>query len=59
MSVPNLDFDLENLPMDVFDLGQNGLTIESLTSGHGMVENGASVPCPSVCSTSTISCSSS
>ncbi|MCA2225179.1 thiomuracin/GE37468 family thiazolyl RiPP peptide [Nonomuraea aurantiaca] len=54
-----LDFDLKNLPMDVFDLADSGLAIESLTAGHGMAENGASVLCPSVCSTSTSSTSSS
>lgn len=47
-----LDFDLENLPIDVFDLADSGLTVESLTAGHGMPENGASfccVPCTSCC----------
>ncbi|TDD12915.1 GE37468 family thiazolyl peptide [Nonomuraea diastatica] len=34
--------------MDVFDLTDSGLTIESLTAGHGMTENGASTTC--VCS---------
>jgi Thiopeptide-type bacteriocin precursor len=49
-----LDFDLENLPMDVFDLVDSGLTVESLTAGHGMTENGAS----SVCVTTYCSCCS-
>ncbi|MCC5579620.1 MULTISPECIES: thiomuracin/GE37468 family thiazolyl RiPP peptide [Microtetraspora] len=51
-----LDFDLENLPMDVFELADSGLTIESLTAGHGLVEGGAS-GC-ALCSCS-IACSSS
>ncbi|MFC4585744.1 thiomuracin/GE37468 family thiazolyl RiPP peptide [Sphaerisporangium corydalis] len=41
-----LDFDLENLPVDVFELGASGLVVESLTSGHGMGEMGASTVSP-------------
>lgn len=37
-----LDFDLKGLPMDVFDLADSGLTVQSLTAGHGMPEYGAS-----------------
>lgn len=37
-----LDFDLADLPMDVFDLADSGLTVQSLTAGHGMPEYGAS-----------------
>lgn len=37
-----LQFDLNDLPMDVFQLADRGLTVESLTAGHGMAENGAS-----------------
>ncbi|MFC4585743.1 thiomuracin/GE37468 family thiazolyl RiPP peptide [Sphaerisporangium corydalis] len=39
-----LDFDLDNLPVDVFDLEGGGLAAESLTAGHGMTEVGASCP---------------
>lgn len=56
-----LDFDLENLPMDVFDLVDSGLTLESLTAGHGMPETGASC-CPCFCacySCASCSCSTS
>jgi hypothetical protein len=35
-------FDLGELPMDVFKLADRGLTVESLTAGHGMGENEAS-----------------
>jgi len=56
MGISNkLDFDLENLPMDVFDVVDSGLTIESLTAGHGMPENGAS--CNSNCSGENCGCS--
>ncbi|GFE27049.1 GE37468 family thiazolyl peptide [Streptomyces libani] len=45
------DFNLEDIPSDVFELADRGLTVESLTSGHGLVENGASSPsCGSSCS---------
>jgi Thiopeptide-type bacteriocin precursor len=37
--------DLENLPMDVFELANDGLAVESLTAGHGMVEANASSNC--------------
>ncbi|MFI5913345.1 thiomuracin/GE37468 family thiazolyl RiPP peptide [Dactylosporangium sp. NPDC051541] len=43
-----LDFELESLPVDVFDLADSGLVVESLTSGHGMAELGASSTCCSV-----------
>jgi hypothetical protein len=47
----NLDFDLDDLPVDVFDLDGTGLTIDSLTAGHGMAELGASVAgCNCTCS---------
>ncbi|MBF8194304.1 GE37468 family thiazolyl peptide [Nonomuraea sp. K274] len=39
--------------MDVFDLAESGLTIDSLTAGHGMPEHGASLPfcsCSATCS---------
>ncbi len=44
-----LDFDLSAVPTDVFDLADDGLTLETLTEGHGMPENLASSPC--ACST--------
>lgn len=31
-------FELDDLPMDVFELAERGLTVESLTAGHGMTE---------------------
>jgi hypothetical protein len=37
-----LSFDLNDLPVDVFDLSDSGLKFESLTDGHGMPEVGAS-----------------
>ena len=45
-----LSFDLDDLPMEVFDLADRGLTVETLTTGHGITEYGAS---------SAFSCSSS
>jgi hypothetical protein len=49
-----LDGELDDLPVDVFDLADAGLTVESLTAGHGMAELGASslctTTCPSLCS---------
>nr|QEO73578.1 hypothetical protein [uncultured bacterium] len=54
---PTVAFDLGNLPVDVFDVVDSGLTVESLTAGHGMAENGAScaVGC-SGCSGTTWDC---
>ncbi len=40
-----LGFDLNGIPVDVFDLADSGLTVETLTAGHGMIENGASNSC--------------
>jgi hypothetical protein len=37
-----LSFQLDDLPVDVFEVGGSGLTVESLTGGHGMTETGAS-----------------
>lgn len=56
-SSERLDFDLESLPMDVFDVVDSGLTIESLTAGHGMAENGAScqASCGETCGCSACS----
>ncbi|WP_328389521.1 GE37468 family thiazolyl peptide [Streptomyces sp. NBC_00400] len=51
MESTEFDFDIDDIPSDVFELADRGLTVESLTSGHGLVENGASSPsCGSSCS---------
>jgi len=34
--------DLNDLPMDVFELTGQGLVVESLTAGHGTTQMGAS-----------------
>jgi hypothetical protein len=39
-----LDFDVEGLALDVFELADSGLEVESLTAGHAITENGASKP---------------
>ena len=49
--------ELNGLPMDVFELAEHGLEVESLTAGHGMTEVGASCGVHS-CSTYTSSSSS-
>jgi hypothetical protein len=49
-------FRLDDLPVDVFDVG-GGLTVESLTGGHGMTETAASCLCPCVCHGVFCSCS--
>lgn len=41
----DLSLDLDDLPMDVFELADSGLGVESLTAGHGMTEVGASCNC--------------
>jgi hypothetical protein len=40
-----LEFNLDELPMDVFDVTDNGLAVESLTAGHGMTEVSGSCNC--------------
>lgn len=56
MSGPDrLEFNLDDVPMDVFDLADSGLEIESLTGGHGLPENGASCFCS--CSPTCSTCS--
>ena len=40
-----VEFNLDELPMDVFELADNGLAVESLTAGHGMTEVGGSCNC--------------
>jgi hypothetical protein len=46
--------DLNDLPMDVFELADRGLTVESLTAGHGMTkfEGRADVCCDVCCQSS-------
>jgi hypothetical protein len=41
-----LNLQLDDLPMDVFEIGGAGFTVESLTGGHGMTEAGASCAGP-------------
>jgi hypothetical protein len=41
--------DLDDLPMDIFELTDQGLTVESLTVGHGMTQMAASCSCPCSC----------
>ncbi|HKN55140.1 MAG TPA: thiomuracin/GE37468 family thiazolyl RiPP peptide [Amycolatopsis sp.] len=53
-AAPNLN--LDDLPVDVFDV-DGGLTVESLTGGHGMTELGASCVGPCVCHVPFCSCS--
>ncbi|MFC5290086.1 thiomuracin/GE37468 family thiazolyl RiPP peptide [Actinokineospora guangxiensis] len=50
MDVSAAGFDA--LPLDVFELVENGSTVESLTAGHGMDEFGASnqTSCSGCCS---------
>ncbi|AZZ54555.1 thiomuracin/GE37468 family thiazolyl RiPP peptide [Rathayibacter iranicus] len=41
----------QKIDAQVFDLSDDGLTVESLTAGHGLVETGASWPsCGCSCS---------
>jgi len=49
--VKAIDFDVDSLPLDVFELAESGLEVESLTAGHGIPENAASqrMPFPSCC----------
>ncbi|MCX2951559.1 thiomuracin/GE37468 family thiazolyl RiPP peptide [Lentzea sp. NEAU-D7] len=41
--IPELN--LDDLPMDVFEMADSGMEVESLTAGHGMPEVGASCNC--------------
>jgi len=41
--------DLEDLPMDVFELASQGLVVESLTAGHGLTAMAASCSNCSCC----------
>jgi hypothetical protein len=49
--------DLDDLPMDVFELADRGLAVESLTTGHGGTAMAASC-CLLVCSCCVACCSS-
>jgi hypothetical protein len=46
-----LTFELHDIPMDVFELDNSGLTVQSLTAGHGMTDFGASCGCMTSCCT--------
>jgi hypothetical protein len=50
-----LRFQLDGLPVDVFEIDGGGLTVESLTGGHGMTETGAS--CRGIFCTNLCACS--
>lgn len=39
----------DDLPMDVFELADSDIKVESLTAGHGMGELDASGPCITSC----------
>jgi Thiopeptide-type bacteriocin precursor len=41
----SLAYELDSLAVDVFELTDTGLTVESLTGGHGMTELAASSHC--------------
>jgi hypothetical protein len=48
----SIDLDTEDLAMDVFELADQGLEMNSLTAGHGLAETGASsgwVTCSTAC----------
>jgi Thiopeptide-type bacteriocin precursor len=45
----SLAYDLDSLAVDVFELVDTGMTVESLTGGHGMTELAASSHCYCSC----------
>jgi hypothetical protein len=56
----SLAFDLDSLAVDVFELTDSGMAVESLTGGHAMTELAASCRCSCCCWVdSAISCSGS
>jgi len=59
MVTEKVQYALGDLSMDVFKLTDRGLTVESLTAGHGMAENEASSSshCSGSCSCGGGSCS--
>lgn len=42
MELTKSTVEFDDLPMDVFDLIDEGMNVESLTAGHGITEIGAS-----------------
>jgi hypothetical protein len=52
----SLAFDLDNLTLDVFEISDDGLAVESLTGAHGMTELRASACCIRLCSGSCCCC---
>jgi hypothetical protein len=55
-----LAYDLDSLAVDVFELVDSGMTVESLTGGHAMTEVAASCRCSCCCwFDAAISCSGS
>ncbi|MGR6919257.1 thiomuracin/GE37468 family thiazolyl RiPP peptide [[Actinomadura] parvosata] len=51
-----LDLSLDGLPLDAFDLADTDLSAESLTAGHGVMDQAASCTGCCSCSTSATSC---
>jgi len=52
-TIEELAFDLDDLPLDAFELDDAGLTVESLTDGHGvaaMTLSSSACNCPCLCS---------
>jgi hypothetical protein len=43
---------LDDLPVDIFELADQGLVVESLTAGHGMTEMSGSCFCSLSCCSS-------
>lgn len=52
-----MNFNLDDLPVEVFEI-DGGLSVESLTGGHGMPEMGASCTC-SCCGNKPCQCGES
>jgi hypothetical protein len=42
--------DLDDLPIDIFELADQGLAVESLTTGHAITKMAAASLCPVACS---------
>jgi hypothetical protein len=55
----SLAYDLDSLAVDVFELTDAGMSVESLTGGHAMTELAASCRCSCCCWVDAISCSGS
>ena len=41
----SVKLNLNDLPVDIFEVADLGLSTKTLTAGHGMPENGASIVC--------------